>query len=184
MKLYFQFLTLDKSTEVTKLLDLMTMLVEGRALEGKLKLHAHGALTYSSFADLPRLVNRLAIKRFNELILTPEVSSISLRGSRFQIKSLECNLVVSPTCALWFPTCEWRNDGDRASDNRYRTAKSHETALRFYGVIEEPSFLGVLMDVKTRLKPDEILDDWANRLGNGVCLKSLMGWNYSVAATL
>jgi len=98
------------------------------------------------------------------LELKPETSRLCLGRSRAHIKSIEGTFSLSPTCALWFPSTDWRTDGDRASDNRYRTAKSHETAIAFHHVSKEPSVFGLLVVVTTKLTQDALLDESADWL--------------------
>jgi hypothetical protein len=140
--------------------------MDGQPLKGKVKFHAQGAISWSSFTEIAALTDQVAKKRFNELELKPELSRLRLGSGPYHIKSIECTLSVSPTCALWFPTREWKNDGDRASDNRYRTAESHETALAFHHVSKSPSIFGLIMVVTTKLTQDALLDEFANRLAN------------------
>jgi len=63
-----------------------------------------------------------------------------------------------------FPSKEWKTDGDRATDNRYRTAKSHETALALHHISKEPSAFELLVVVTTKLTQDALLDECAGRL--------------------
>src|SRR5436190_3180923 len=129
MNLYFQFLTQNQTTEASRILEVIAVLTEAPVLKGRAKIYAQGAISHSTFSGIGTLAERMSKKRFNELELTLDVSQLHFGVSQSHIKSVECTLSVSPTCALWFPTKEWRTDGDRATDNRYRTAKSHETAL-------------------------------------------------------
>ena len=164
MNLYFQFLTQNQTTETALLMESVTTFTDGQPLKGRVKLYAQGAISHSSFTEIGALVSRMAKRRFNELELTPDVSWLRLGGGQSHIKFVECTLSVSPTCALWFPAGEWKTDGDRASDNRYRTAKSHEDALVFHRISREPSVFCLLLVLATNLTKDALLDECANRL--------------------
>ena len=149
---------------MAQILAVITVLTECQALSGRVKIYAQGAITRSTFSEIGVLAGRLGKKRFNELELTPEGSRLCLGGSRVHIKSLESTLSISPTCALWFPTRDWRTDGDRASDNRYSTAKSSEKAIEFHHIRTKPSVFGLLVAVTTRLTQDVLLDECVDLL--------------------
>ena len=164
MNLYFQFLTQNQTTQVARMLEVIAILVDGQVLKGHVNMYAQGAISRSTFSELGALAGRIAEKRFNELELVPETSRLCLAGSQADIDCLQSIFSVSPTCALWLPTRDWKTDGDRASDNRYRTAKSNEEAMNFHHVSKKPSVFGLLVSVKTKLSRAALLDECAGRL--------------------
>jgi hypothetical protein len=161
---YFQFLTQNQTANVVRLLECARVVAQTQPLKGRVKLHAQGAVSYSTFSELDSLVKRLREKRFNELDLMLDTSRLHLSGRDSQIESIECNLSVSPTCALWLPSGQWKTDGDRVSDNRYRTAKSHEDALSFHRVSREPSVFGASIALRTELNPGALFEGYADQL--------------------
>jgi hypothetical protein len=164
MTLYFQFMTQNQTAEAIEMLRLIPVLTDSRTLKGHATISAQASISRCTFLDLDALIAKMEAKRFNQLEVALERTQLA--GRLADIASLKGFFSPSPTCALWLPTRDWSIEADRASRNKYMTARSSERTINFHHVSRAPSVFGLLVAVTTNLAQHVVLDgcaDWLVR---------------------
>jgi hypothetical protein len=165
MNLYLQFLTQNQEAATLRILRAATALFSGE-LKVQARVFTQAATSRLSMATIAGLMDKMSGKRFNSLELLPETRRLQFGPGNVRIQSLRCVLSPSPTCALWLPTSEWKIEANKASRQRYMTAKNSETVLKYHGIKRQPSELSLHCSIATKDTESDILDACAERLLN------------------
>ena len=135
-----------------------------KAFNGQLRVSVSGAVRLSTFCGLKSVKDRFRTNQFNGLELLPTANHLRLRSSGWRVRSCKCILSPSPTSAMWLKTKYWRTDAERASRDRYMTARTQEDVLKDHHVTKEPSVLHLELETTARISKDMLLAFCANRI--------------------
>lgn len=168
MNIYFQFLTQDQTFRAIEVLRLIPVLTDGAELKGVVKTSKQALISHLKFAGLETLLPKIQQNRLNQLEIIPDASKLRFRGVAARLISINGVFSPSPTSAIWLPTKDWRIEADRSSRNKYMTAKSQESALKFHHVASAPSVFEVVVTIATRSSRDAVLDGCASLLAKAL----------------